>query len=112
MSRHDAALRLRDMLHHARKVQQKVAGVERSRFDEDEDLRVVITWHLLVVGEAASHVPESQRQAMPAVPWQRVVGMRHRLVHGYGTIDNEIVWVTATHRIGELVEELEQWVGD
>ena len=108
MPRHDPTLRLRDMLHHARKAHEKIVGVTREQFDEDEDLRTVVTWHLLIVGEAASRVEVEQQQKVPEIPWHRVIGMRHRLVHDYGNIDANIVWTTATDRIPELIAQLEQ----
>ena len=107
MTRHDPTLRLRDMLHHARKAHEKIVDVSRDQFDRDEDLRTVVTWHLLIVGEAASHVSEQQQRELAEIPWHRVIGMRHRLVHDYGNIDPDIVWTTVTERIPELIRQLE-----
>lgn len=112
MTRHNPLLRLRDMLHHARKAHEKVAGVTREHFDHDEDVRTVITWHLLIVGEAASRVSEEEQQQLPEIPWRRVVGMRNRLVHDYGNIDAEVVWITATQRLPELIDHLTRHLGE
>ena len=35
-------------------------------------------------------------------PWKQIIGMRNRIVHGYDTINLEIVWNTANESIPEL----------
>ncbi len=32
------------------------------------------------------------RQSRPDIPWNRIVGTRDRLIHGYFTVDFDIVW--------------------
>ena len=36
--------------------------------------------------------------------WKQIIGMRNRIVHGYDTINLEIVWNTAIESIPELKE--------
>ena len=36
------------------------------------------------------------------LPWKQIKGMRDIIGHGYGTIDNEIVYNTAKESIPEL----------
>ena len=38
------------------------------------------------------------------IPWKQIIGMRNRIVHGYDTINLEIVWNTAIESIPELKE--------
>jgi uncharacterized protein with HEPN domain len=51
---------------------------------------------LLIVGEAAKHVPPEVRSLAPDVPWSLIAGMRDRLIHGYDAVDPGLVWTTAT----------------
>ncbi len=37
-----------------------------------------------------------------------MIGMRHRLVHGYYDIDLDVVWNTLTTDLPPLIEELER----
>ena len=41
-------------------------------------------------------------------PWQDIVAMRHRLIHGYFDIDLDIVWSTVTDDLPPLAEQLER----
>jgi uncharacterized protein with HEPN domain len=57
---------------------------------------------LIVVGEAASRVPEELRARHPEVPWQPVRGFRNFVVHSYFGIDWRIVWDAAVENAPAL----------
>jgi uncharacterized protein with HEPN domain len=38
------------------------------------------------------------------IPWKQIIGMRHRIVHGYDTINLDIVWNTSVASIPSLKE--------
>jgi uncharacterized protein with HEPN domain len=40
-----------------------------------------------VIGEAASKVSAELKERYGEVPWQRVSGVRHRIVHDYSGLD-------------------------
>jgi len=48
--------------------------------------------HLQIIGEAASRLPEEIRNLAPDIPWDKMIGMRNILVHGYFAIDLDVVW--------------------
>ncbi len=57
-------------------------------------------------GEIASGGARSD--AYPEVPWHSVVGMRHRLVHRYCAVDEDIVWQTLMTELEPLLRGLER----
>ncbi len=61
---------------------------------------------LMVVGEALYWVPETMLLSEPAIPWRKVIALRHRLVHGYWLVDEEIVVEIARNEIDPLVTTL------
>ncbi|MGH7491103.1 MAG: HepT-like ribonuclease domain-containing protein [bacterium] len=42
------------------------------------------------------------------MPWQDIIGMRHRLVHGYDEIDLDVVWEVIQQDLPPLIEELKR----
>ncbi len=64
----------------ARKVSVRVAGRTKAEFDTDEDLRFVVAHLIQTIGEAATRVSTSTREAHPEIPWKNVTGIRHRIV--------------------------------
>lgn len=95
------------MLDTAQQVIQKVKGVSRRQFDNDENLRLALTHLIQVIGEASFHVSEEFRHEHQDVPWRAIVGMRHKVVHDYLNVDEDMVWKTATEEMLPLVKQLE-----
>ncbi len=104
------ALYLEHMLTTARKIVARASGLARDRYDSDEDVQIVFTHLVQVVGEAAARVSPATRAAHPEIPWQQIVGMRNRLVHDYLFVDLEILWTVVTERIPELIDLLESHI--
>lgn len=98
------------MLSEARKVVARVQTANRAELDTDEDLAAALVWRLSVIGEAAGRVSQAVRDKHPQVPWTQVVGMRHRLIHGYDAIDLDVVWQTVQVDLPPLIAELERIV--
>ncbi|MGQ9921575.1 MAG: HepT-like ribonuclease domain-containing protein [Desulfobacca sp.] len=49
--------------------------------------------------------PET-RTAVPGLPWEKIIGMRHRLVHAYFDINLDILWKTVQEGLPQLVQTL------
>ena len=43
------------------------------------------------------------RQAHPEIDWQSIIGLRNILIHEYGEVKLDRLWVIATTRVPELV---------
>ncbi|HRQ71898.1 MAG TPA: DUF86 domain-containing protein [Phycisphaerales bacterium] len=60
------------------------------------------------IGEAAARVTDAGRDRAPRVPWTKIVGMRHILVHVYYDLDNDAIWRVVREHLPSLVEEFER----
>lgn len=78
----------------------------RDRFESDEDLQIVLTHLIQIIGEAASRLSPELVGRNPRIPWRQITGMRHRVVHDYFAIDLDILWAAATNEIPGLAEEI------
>ena len=106
----DDLVYLGHMLDMARKAVDKAAGTTRDEFDGDEDLRIVLTHLIQVVGEAAARVSVEFKHRNARIPWRAIVGMRHKIVHDYMHVNYDLVWDAATVDLPPLVAELEKIV--
>ena len=61
-----------------------------------------------IIGEAAFQTSENTRGQLPEIPWDDIVGMRHRLVHAYFDINRDILWKTVQSDMTPLISRLEQ----
>jgi len=87
-------------------------GRSRADLDTDSMLLHAVVHCLQVIGEAASRVTEGGRQRAPGVPWKKIVGMRHILVHVYYDIDTDTVWRVAKDDLEPLLEALSEALDD
>jgi uncharacterized protein with HEPN domain len=63
-----------------------------------------------VIGEAARQVSREFTVTHNEVPWEKIIGMRHKVVHDYLGVDEDIVWQVVTADLTKLVESLEPLV--
>lgn len=67
---------------------------------------------LEVIGEAAGKVSPATQADHPEIPWREIIGMRHRLIHGYAEIRLDLVWAVARERLGALIACLDPLIPD
>lgn len=95
------------MLDMARKAIALIQGKDRADYDRDEVLRLALAHLLQIIGEAARRVSQDYRDAHPTIPWKAIVGMRHKVVHDYMSVDEDILWDTVNRELKPLVGELD-----
>jgi uncharacterized protein with HEPN domain len=101
-------LYLADMRRYAIEAYDLVANIDREEYDRDMTRQYALRYLLTIVGEAASKVSKPLKAAYPQIPWPRITGMRHELVHGYTQVSSSIVWDTARDDLLPLIAELNQ----
>jgi uncharacterized protein with HEPN domain len=106
MSRRDLVY-VGHMLDMARKAVSKTLGVSREAYDKDENLRLALIHLIQVIGEAARQVSQEFSNNHPEIPWADIIGMRHKVVHDYLGVDEDIVWRVVTEDLPMLVTVLE-----
>lgn len=95
------------MLDAAREAVAFTANMKRSDLDGNRMLVLAVVKSIEIVGEAASRVTVEGRAEAPGLPWQQIIAMRNRLIHGYFDVDLDIVWSTVQGELPQLIAELE-----
>ena len=112
MSRHDPMVSVHHMLDHARETVEMTQGRSRADLDTDRMLNLALVRLVEVIGEAASRVTEEFRGRHPDVPWRQAVGIRNRLIHGYDTVNFDILWTIIQEDLPPLIEQLQRIVDE
>ena len=110
MSRHDDRVRLRHMVDHAREAISMLRGHSREDLDRDRKLNLALVRLLEVVGEAAARIEPGVQAQIIGVPWSQVIGLRHRLIHGYDDVDFSILWQIVTEDLPPLVSAIDAFL--
>jgi uncharacterized protein with HEPN domain len=106
--REDDGIRFRHMLDAAREAVEFLRGRTRVDLNGDRQLVLALVKAIEILGEAAYQVTPSTRDQVPEIPWDDMIGMRHRLVHAYFEIDLDILWKTTQDDLPPLIAELER----
>ena len=79
--------------------------IGRQEIEESRQLGLALVKLVEIIGEAANHVSKEKQAQLP-IDFKDVIGMRHRLVHGYFRIDFDILWDTIQQDLPVLAEQL------
>lgn len=106
MSQHRDEVRLRHMLDHALEAIAMIENKSRADLNEDRMLELALVRLVEIIGEAATRVSSDGKKQYKTIPWREVVGMRNRLIHGYDSVDLDVLWDTIEVDLPQLVSDL------
>ena len=90
------------IIEHCKRIESKIKGISKDTFFDNDDIKEIVCFNVLQIGEIAKVLPSEFLLKYNKVPWKDIKGMRDWVAHGYGTIDFEIVWQTASRDIKPL----------
>ena len=69
------------------------AGKTREDYLSDALLRSAVERQFEIIGEALNRAAQLDETVEAGVPeLRRIVGMRNRIIHGYDSVDDELIW--------------------
>ena len=108
MAKRDLLVSLAQMRDHAFEAIAFADGKRREELDADRLLTLALIRLIEIVGEAASRVEIEDRERYPQIPWKQIVGLRNRLIHGYDSVDLDILWEILARDLPTLAQELDR----
>jgi len=112
MSRHDDVIRLRHMRDHAAEAIAMTRRKKRTDLDQDRMLELALVRLMEIIGEAAGRVTPETRAQLPNLPWSDIVAMRNRLIHGYDSVDPDILWTTIKDDLPYLLKAIDRLLSE
>jgi uncharacterized protein with HEPN domain len=95
-----------DMIGFCERILAFTQGTGRTEFPADTMRYDATVRNIELVGEAATHIPESVRQNHPEIPWRLIIATRNQLIHGYLGIDDDVLWSIVQTDIPALLTSL------
>lgn len=99
--------RLLDALNACRAIAEFVKDKSFSDYEKNLMLRSAVERQFEIIGEAlhqAETIDAELREQLPEL--HRIVGMRNRIIHGYDSVDDELLWQTIHAHITPLAQHL------
>ncbi len=100
--------KLRDILEFGEKVMGMVFGISIDDLMSDQKTLFAICYGLQVIGEAGWKLSGPFKRTHVEIPWPLIAGMRHRLVHDYGRIDESVIHTAATVHVPRLMSQVRE----
>jgi uncharacterized protein with HEPN domain len=80
--------------------------LSQKEFDDNETVIAATMWNITIIGEAANRLSDEIQEKYPDISFRPAISMRHRIVHGYDTVDLDTVYKVATFFIPEMLNAL------
>ena len=81
MSPRNWRVRIHDILNAIKAIESYAKGMEFEDFASDQKTVDAVIRNLVIIGEAATNVPEEIILDHPSIPWQEMKGIRNIVVH-------------------------------
>ena len=94
------------MLRYAQTAIRVLGPADSVELGSSEEKLLAVSRALQNVGEAAIKLSDSARNGLAEIPWRKVIGMRHHLVHAYEDIRVDVVVTTIRDDLPPLIESL------
>lgn len=98
--------RFMHMLRAAQDAVEFMSDKQLADIESDAMLRRAVVNAVQEIGEAASRVSDTGRLRAPELPWPKMVGMRHILVHDYWLIDLKPLATVVQRDLPQLISAM------
>jgi uncharacterized protein with HEPN domain len=106
--KNEAKKRLRDIADCCAAAGRFAAGKNFSDYLADDMFRSAVERKLGIIGEAFAKLEEADPALTENFPeLRKIIGMRNRIVHGYDSVDEELVWDVVQNRLPALQQKVE-----
>lgn len=78
------------------------------QYSEDQKTKDAVERNSMIIGEAASRVPDSFRQEYSHIEWRIIKDFRNFIIHEYFGINDLIVWDTIILQLPEFKRRIHE----
>ena len=108
----DNKIFLEHILECVEKLERYLQGFDYEKFEQDEKTIDAVVRNVEIIGEAANNLTRDFRSKTPQIEWRKIIATRNRIIHGYASVDLEIIWNITQSDLGGLKIEIEKIWGN
>lgn len=94
------------------KIEQRIKGVSKEEFLHDDMIQDAVVRQFEVLGEAINNLSDEIKEEYSQIEWNKAVGLRNALIHGYFDVDYDIVWDTIENNLPDLKIQINKIIED
>jgi len=108
MNDKDNKIFLRHIVDCVGKIERYLQDFDYEKFKQDEEKVDAVVRNVEIIGEAANNLTRDLRSKNPQVEWRKIIATRNRIIHGYASVDLEIIWNITQNDLENLKIEIEK----
>jgi uncharacterized protein with HEPN domain len=98
-----------DILQAAKEIQNFISGLDFTTYQKSLVTQRAIERDFEIIGEALNRIRKIDEEVIEGISeYQRIIGFRNILIHGYDIVDERIVWNAITNHLPILVKDIER----
>ena len=90
---------------------EEYVAAGRDAYMRERQIRDATIRNFEIIGEAATHL-SSAIVAGSDAPWGKIIAFRNRLIHGYWSVDHDLVWDVIERDLPRLKQEVGRLLGE
>lgn len=110
MSKRDLFLLLEDILESGLKIRKYTDDLTYEDFLNDEKTIDAVVRNFEIIGEASARIDGDFKILHAHIEWDRLRGLRNRIVHEYFGVDYGIVWAIVEKDLEDLIDHISKLV--
>lgn len=102
MSKRDWKILFEDIIECINKIEKYTANLTYDEFEDNNLITDAVVRNIEIIGEASKNIPGEIQSLFNDIPWQKLRGIRNRIVHDYFDVDRTIIWHIVTNELSQL----------
>lgn len=107
MSKREWKLLFEDIIDCINKIEEYIANLTFDDFEDNNLVTDAVVRNIEIIGEASKNIPVEILQSFSDIPWQKLRGIRNRIVYDYFDVDRKIIWFIITKELSTLKNALQ-----
>lgn len=108
MSKREWKILFEDIIESINKIEDYTLGLSYEEFEQNSLITDAVVRNIEIIGEASKNIPVDIQNRFAEIPWQKLRGIRNRIVHDYFDVDRTIIWHIVTTELAPLKRILQK----
>ena len=97
---------LNDIVESANRIESYIKNMDYDKFMKTKQTQDAVIRNIEIIGEAVKNISIDFRKKHKQIEWEKIAGMRDKIIHFYFGVSWDIVWKTIKEKIPELKSEV------
>ena len=112
MSKREWKILFDDIIESINKIKEYTKGFSFEDFAVSSQVIDAVVRNIEIIGEASKNIPLEIQNKFKDVPWQKIKGIRNRIVHEYFSVDISIIWFIVQNELEPLKKVLQKHLNE